>query len=149
MPRTILISAPGFFMLVSLILDFESRLAQRAVVAVYAINLLLTGTVRQKEDWRSVNDLLASNVQSGDVILLCPGWKVFAFRHALAEQLQAPLLIEMNGRPMQIEKAAGHEPHWVNSYFVALTQRKGSSEGRHALANAGRTWRVSSRCEVN
>jgi hypothetical protein len=146
MPRTMLFSAPGFFILVSLILSFEGKLAQRAVLAAYALNLLLTGTVREKEDWRSANELLASNVKNGDVILLCPGWKAFAFRHAMDRPLDVPLLLEINGQSIQVEQRLGRDPHWVSAYYVALTKRQGFQEGQRSLTGAKRTWRVSSGC---
>jgi len=146
MPRTILIAAPGFFILLSLILSLESQIVRRLVLAVYALNLLVTGTVREKENWKSVSQVLASKVRKGDVILLCPGWKAYAMRHAMDQKLNAPLLLELNGRIMLIESPMGHDPNWVHSYFVAMTQRRGFDEGRRAIASAKRTWRVTSGC---
>ena len=47
------------------------------MVALYALSLLVTGTTRQKEDWRIVAEHVAN-----DAVLMCEPWQVAAMRHA-------------------------------------------------------------------
>jgi hypothetical protein len=146
LPRTILIGVPGFVMALSLLLKFEHRLAMPTAVAVYALNLAFTGTVRPKEDWRSVADTLSANVRTGDVVVLCPAWKASAFRHAMRKPVDAPLLLRWDDGVMQIEPRLGADPNWAESYFDTLSHRRGFAEGQESLAGAKRIWRVTSDC---
>ena len=146
LPRTILICVPGFILALSLLLKFEHRLFRFVVIGLFAISLTLTGTVRPKEDWRPVAQLLVSSVRSGDVVMLCPGWKVMAFRHAMRAAVDAPLVIMRNSGPMLIEPKLGSDPQWARSYFEALRSGGGVTEARAALQNANRIWRIDSGC---
>ena len=146
LPRTILIGVPGFILALSLLLKFEHRLLRFVVIGLFAISLALTGTVRPKEDWRPVTQLLASSVRRGDVVMLCPGWKVMAFRHAMRAAVDAPLVIMRNSGPMLIEPKLGSDPQWARSYFEALRSGGGVTEAQVALQNANRIWRIDSGC---
>ena len=146
LPRTILIGVPGFILAVSLLLKFEHRIAAPLVVGLFAISLALTGTVRPKEDWRSVAHLLAANVRSGDIVILCPSWKAMAFRHAFRAPVDAPLLIVREQGTMLIEQKLGSNRHWARAYFEALQGDRGVAEARIALRKPNRIWRINSGC---
>lgn len=146
LPRTILIGAPGFILAVSLLLKFEHRLAASCVVGLFAANLALIGTVRPKEDWRSVARSLESNVRGGDVIILCPSWKVMAFRHAIRTEVDAPLVLQRDNGMMLIESRLGSRRDWAKGYFEALRKPDGVAGAQIALGNANRIWRIDSDC---
>jgi mannosyltransferase len=148
MPRTLLIAVPGFFAAVALILSFEKRIATLAAVGLYIVSLLLTGTVRTKEDWRTAAFQLSQNVRPGDVILLCPGWKAPAFRHAFKGEVGAPLLVTWGNRPMLLEPQLGANDDWIDSYFEGFNVRRRLGEGSRILGKASRVWHVNSECRA-
>jgi hypothetical protein len=150
MPRTVLIAIPAFA--VALSLSFKARpWALGAIVAAYVLNLIFTGTVRQKTDWASAEAML-KNARPGDVIILCPGWEAAAFRHAVHSTIPAPLLLEWENGFMMVEPVLGSNRDWARSYFVNLSappedRRRAFEIGEKALASAGRVWRVEHRPE--
>lgn len=146
LPRTILIGIPGFILAISLLLKFEHRNAGPLVVALFAISLALTGTSRPKEDWRSVTRFLATNVRSGDVVILCPSWEVMAFRHAMRIAIDAPLLAVRPRETILIEQRFGHDRHWARAYREALRDDQGSAKALAALRAPSKFWRVTSGC---
>ena len=146
MPRTILIGVPGFILAVALLLKFEHRAVRLLVVALFAISLALTGTARQKEDWRPVARMLEANVRSGDVVVLCPLWKVAAFRHAIRTGVDAPFLIVHESGTMLIERKLGSNRRWARDYYEALKVGRGVGEAQVALQNSNRIWRINSGC---
>lgn len=101
MTRTILIGIPGAILAIALLLKFEQRIARFFVVALYALSLLVTGTTRQKEDWRIVAEYVAN-----DAVLMCEPWQVAAMRHAASGRNRLFLnrddgLAEVVGSPWQ------------------------------------------------
>ena len=147
MPRTILIGVPGFILAVALLLKFEHRAVRLLVIALFAISLALTGTVRQKEDWRPVARMLEANVRSGDVVVLCPLWKVVALRHAIRTSVDAPLLVVGKQGTFLIEQKLGSSRLWARDYFQLLQGDRGSSKAQIALRNPNRIWRINSDCQ--
>lgn len=89
MTRTILIAVPAFALAIALLLKFDHRAARFGVVAAYAVSLLVTGTSRQKEDWRGVAARIGS-----EPILLCEPGQVVAMRHAAGDRNRLFLLRE-------------------------------------------------------
>ena len=146
LPRTILIGIPGFILAVSLLLKFEHRHVRLLVVIQFALSLAMTGTVRPKEDWRPVATLLESNVRSGDVVILCPSWKVMAFRHAMRTKVDAPLLIARERGTVLIEQQLGSDRRWARAYADALRSDRGVAQAQIAVSNASRIWRIDSGC---
>ena len=147
MPRTILIGVPGFVLAVALLLKFEHRYARFVVVGLFATSLALTGTVRPKEDWRSVIPLLEPNVRSGDVVVLCPLWKVMAFRHAVRTNVDVPLVVVSKQGPLLLEQKLGSSQIWARDYFQTLQGDRDPTDARVALRNAKRIWRINSDCQ--
>lgn len=112
MTRTILIGVPGFMMALALVLKFELRVARFVIAALYAISLLVTGTTRQKEDWRQVADRVGR-----DAVLMCEPWQVAAMRHAASGDNRIFLkrddgLAEIGGEP------------WQRAYFEIMSDRQ-------------------------
>ena len=146
LPRTILVSVPGFALMLALFLKFENRIITFFVCGLFVMSLAFTGTVRPKENWRMVASYLESNVRSGDVVLLCPAWKAMAFRHAFRTGVDAPLLLIGDGGTWLIEPKLGSSPNWPKEYFELLRQARGGAEAQIAMQNANRIWRISSNC---
>ena len=101
MTRTILIGMPGAILVIALLLKFEQRIVRFFVVALYALSLLVTGTTRQKEEWRSLADRVGN-----DAVLMCEPWQVAAMQHVASGRNRLFLnredgLAEMGGRPWQ------------------------------------------------
>jgi uncharacterized membrane protein len=117
MPRTILLGIAGFILLLALVVHLERKpwLAP-ALVVLFASSLMLTGPVRQKEDWAAVAASLRTNVRVHDVILACPDWKYPALRHAITTSLQAPALAMFGARMVLMEAAIGRSNAWMQDY---------------------------------
>ncbi len=118
MPRTILLGIAGFILLLALVVHLERKpwLAP-ALVLLFAVSLILTGPVRQKEDWNAVAAALKSDVRPGDAILACPDWKYPALRHAISASLDAPALTMFGDRVVLIERSIGARDAWMQDYF--------------------------------
>jgi hypothetical protein len=112
MTRTILIAVPGFILGFALLMKFEQRIARFIVVACYGVSLIVTGTTRQKEDWRGVAERAGS-----DAILLCEPGQVVAMRHASGGRnrlflLRDDGLAEVGGDP------------WQRSLFAIVSEKR-------------------------
>lgn len=117
MPRTMLIGIPGLLLLAALMHQLGDRWLAWLLGAGSAIALILTGTVREKEDWRSVAAALQKSWLPGDAILFCAAWKWPAFRHAQTSLLGGPILIPTGrGELFQIEPLAGGASDWALRY---------------------------------
>ena len=134
MTRTILIGVPGALLAMALLLKFEPRIARFALVALYAVSLLVTGTTRQKEDWRAVADRVGD-----DSILMCQPGEVAAMRHAIRGGNRIFLnrldgTAEMSGEP------------WQRAYFQIMTDRRRMDQavrlGKDAYPNLEPVWPV-------
>jgi mannosyltransferase len=163
MPRTILFAIPGMVLLiVAAVSAFQSdraRLAASAVaVSAFLLPALLHGTMREKEDWRGANAALAGQVRAGDLIIICPGWKYPAFRHAATRPLPAAALIPLEPEPILEEQPFGSDAQWAQTYFAALTEPLmrswigGSAQphrhGRMTLERGASIWLVGSECSA-
>ncbi len=144
MSRTVLLAIPAFAVALSLCFKGQPW-TMFAIVAAYAVNLMATGTVRQKTDWTSSAASL-KNVKPGDVVVLCPAWEAAAFRHAVHSSIRAPLLLEWGNGHMLIEPVLGSDRDWVRSYYRKLSasdaRRQAIEIGGNLLASANRVWRV-------
>lgn len=109
MPRTILIALPGILLALALLLSFEQRLIKIVAVGICAASLLVTGTMRPREDWRT----MAARV-GDDMVLMCQGWQGAAMRHALGPNSRV-LLLDGDGLLLIEEKP------WEVAYFNVLT----------------------------
>ena len=134
MTRTILAAVPGFMAAFALLLKFEHRLARWGVAGLYAASLLVTGTTRDKDDWREI----AQRVK-GDAILMCQPWQATAMRHALpADNLMFLRydngLVQVAGKP------------WQRAYFRTLLTKELMPEALDRAAGAsmalGPVWPV-------
>lgn len=117
MTRTILIGVPGAILALALLLKFEQRIARFLVVALYAASLLVTGTTRNKEDWREV-----AGTVGNDAVLLCEPWQVAAMRHVTSGNNRIFLkrddgLAEIGGTP------------WQRAYFETMSNRERMADG--------------------
>jgi len=124
MTRTIQVAIPGFMLALALLLKFEPRLARFGVVALYAGSLIVTGTTRQKDDWRLIADRVGNQP-----VLMCQLWQAAAMRHALPRDNRMLLrtdrgLIEVWGSP------------WQRSYFEILSSKKRVAEAKRRGAAA-------------
>ena len=146
LPRTILFSAPGFFMALCCVLRHDHRHTLWVVVGVYAFNLILTGTTRPKENWQVVARHLEANIGRGDVVILCPSWKVMAFRHAMRKGVDAPLLIVRENGTMLIEQKLGSNRRWARAYSESLRSDRGMADAQIALQHPKKIWRINSGC---
>ena len=134
MTRTILIAVPGFLLALALLLKFEDRLVRVAVVGAYAASLLVTGTMRPREDWRAI----AQRV-SGGTVLVCQLWQAPAMRHALPDDAKMVVrdgryLLEIEGRP------------WSVAYYRVLTddteRARAVQAGQHLNLGLYPVWAV-------
>ena len=141
MPRTILIGVPAFLVALSVLMSFERHSALLVVLALYAIALTATGTVRDKYGWRRVAASLEENVQPGDVILVCPAWEAPALRAALTKPLPAPMFGRSHEKLILIEPKVGSDPMWANTYRRILADGKA-----FPAVPASRVWTVVSEC---
>jgi hypothetical protein len=118
MPRTILLGIAGFILLLALVVHLERKpwLAP-ALVLLFASSLILTGPVRQKEDWSAVAASLKTNVRVREVIVACPDWKYPALRHAITASLPAPALTMFGDRMVLMEATIGRNNSWMRDYF--------------------------------
>jgi hypothetical protein len=107
MTRTILIAVPGFLLALALLLRFEHRLVRVGVVGIYAAGLLVTGTMRPREDWRAIAQRVG-----GDTVLMCQLWRAPAMKHALPDAR----VLARNGRGLL---AIEGDP-WPVAYFRVL-----------------------------
>ncbi len=123
MPRTILLGIAGFILLLALVVHLERKpwLAP-ALGLLFALSLILTGPVRQKEDWNGVAAALKGDVRVGDAILACPDWKYPALRHAITAPLKAPALTMFGDRMVLVEATIGHSDTWKQDYFRTLLE---------------------------
>ena len=96
--------------------------ASAVAVAAFLLPALVHGTMREKEDWRGAYAVLAGQVRAGDLIVICPGWKYPAFRHAAARPLPAALLIPLEPEPILEEQPFGADAQWAQTYFASLTE---------------------------
>lgn len=161
MPRTILFAIPGMILLIVAALggirsERARLLASIVVLAAFLFTIFLDGTMREKEDWRGANAALAGRVRPGDLIVVCPGWKYPALRHAAARPLAAPAMIPLEPEPIVEEQAFGSDPQWERTYFQSVTEPVmrswigGSAQphprGHLNLASGASLWLVGSEC---
>lgn len=123
MPRTILITIPGFILLLALLVHLEHKpWLGPACVLLFALSLCLTGPVRNKEDWRAVAAALTSDIRAGDVVLVCPEWKYPALRHAINARLIAPGITIFGDRMVVIDRSIGGDRDWMRRYFRTMLE---------------------------
>jgi hypothetical protein len=118
MPRTILIGIPGFILLLVLVAHLERKpWLPPALMLLFGLSLILTGPVREKEDWRSVAGALQRSVRLGDVVIVCPEWKYPALRHAIARLRDVPAVTTFGERMVLMEAPVGGNRAWAQNYF--------------------------------
>jgi mannosyltransferase len=123
MPRTILIGIPGFILLLVLVVHLERKpWPALALMLLFGLSLILTGPVREKEDWRSVAGALQRNVRPGDVVVVCPEWKYPALRHALTPLLDVPAVTTSGEGMVLTEAPVGSNRAWAQNYFRASVE---------------------------
>ena len=122
--RGMLYAVPGMILLITgLCLVLEQRaaiVASGAVLALFGLSTLLTGTIRDREDWRGAYAFLAGVVAPGDVIALCPAFNYPALRYHATALLGAPVITLVDGRLVEVEQALGGNRAWDQTYFEAL-----------------------------
>ena len=149
MPRTVLVAIPAWLVAVSLLIGMERKIVGSCVVGLFALALAVTGTARDKPDWRLVASQLSSRVKTGDSILLCPGWQAPAFRHALASRVDVPLYSWRNGKWYLLEQSLGRDKNWEALYFSRSDISEDMPLSRDELGSTGRRWWVSIDCPEN
>jgi hypothetical protein len=156
MPRTILLGIAGFILLLALVVHLERKpwLAP-ALVLLFAASLILTGAVRQKEDWNAVSSALRSDVRPGEAIIACPDWKYPALRHAITTSLDAPVVTLLGDRMVWIERSTGRGDGWMEDYFrtflepplrLLMKQPAALSTRPAIMPPFNRAWLVESEC---
>ena len=132
--RCMLYAVPGMILMVTglcLALDRRAaRWAGAAAVSVYAASLLLTGTIRDREDWRSAYDYLATVAAPGDIVATC----IYSpLRYAATASLPLTVVTMTGGQLVEIERELGGDPNWDQTYFRKLIfpQMTARIEGRN------------------
>jgi hypothetical protein len=162
--RVMLYTVPGMILLITgICLALDRRAAVRvgvAAISLYGVSLLLTGTIREREDWRGTYEYLAKTVAPGDLVAVCRPFIYPALRYPATAPLLVPLVTEMEGRLAEIAPNFGSDPDWDRIYFrkFVLPQTTARIEGRHlstadlgpsqtiTLAPGRSIWRVDSHC---
>ena len=158
MPRTILLGVAGFILLLALVVHLERKpwLAP-ALVLLFGGSLILTGPVRQKENWTGTAAALRGNVRSGEAILVCPDWKYPALRHAFAAPLVAPVVTMLGDRMVLMDRPGDRGDGWMTDYFRAffepplrslMKQPTGVSTRLAVMAPFDRAWLVDGNCSA-
>ena len=159
MPRTILIGAAGFILLICLVQRFEKgMIVSAAAVLVFALALISSGTVRAKEDWHGATANLAQSVRPGDIILHCASWKYPAFRHAVRPIEDVPNIVLLDWRMIRFDDSGQSNSEWERTYFRStleppmryLMGQEARLPIRHESMGAfRRAWVVDSECDAN
>ncbi|MBA3666323.1 MAG: glycosyltransferase family 39 protein [Sphingomonas sp.] len=154
MPRAILLAVPGFILLLALWAEVERKpwLAP-LLVCVYAGSLLITGTIRPREPWRSVARLLSGPAGRGEAIMICPQWRGPSLRHALGASVKPSLYFMFDQRVMIMSPSMSGRD-WEQNYLRAIIrpivdQGSGSSSaalGSRVVATPAVFWIVESEC---
>jgi len=135
MTRTILLAIPGLLLAISLLMRFEPRFVRFALVGALAASLLVSGTMREREDWREI----AGRVRGG-AVLVCELWQAPAMLSAL--ERKAAIVPAGDGLML----VAGSP--WAVAYFRAVTnpqaQRRALMAGRRIGPDAFPVWAVPS-----
>lgn len=158
MPRTILLGIAGFILLLALVVHLERKpwLAP-ALALLFAGSLILTGPVRDKEDWHAVASALNDNARPGDAIVVCPDWKYPALRHAVAAPLDASMVTLFGNRLVLTDRSIGRGEAWTGTYFRTfleppmrlLLRQPAALPTRPAVMPAfHRAWLVESECSA-
>lgn len=148
MPRTILISIPGFLLLLGLLLErARGSMIVIPLVIMYGAGLLTGGTTRQKENWSLVSRTLASGVERGDAVIICPAWKYPAFRHSQSTTLDVPVLMSSAGEIVLLERRLGSSPSYIRDYF-RLHYDQSLMKTQNSLSRISRAWVVTSECHA-
>lgn len=156
MPRTILLGVAGFILLLALVVHLERKpWLSPALVLLFAVSLILTGPVRQKEDWNAVASVLKSNLRPGDAIVACPDWKYPALRFAIAASLDAQVVTLFGDRMVLTERSIGRGDAWTRNYFrtfleppmrLLMKQPTALPTRPAAMPAFRRAWLVESEC---
>jgi mannosyltransferase len=156
MPRTILITVPGFILLLALVAHLDGKpWLTTALVLLFALSLILTGPVRQKEDWGALAAALKRDVQSGDVIVACPEWKYPALRHALPPPLAVPVVTTLGKDMVIMDRSVDRDQAWIQRYFSIFLEphmrrlmKQPATLPAHPSATPSfrRAWLVESEC---
>lgn len=162
--RGMLYSVPGMILLITgLCLSLERRTAMAAggvAIALFALSILLSGTIRAREDWRGAYAFLAGAAAAGDIIALCPEYNYPALRYHAAASIGVPVIAMVDGRLAEIEQSLGGDRKWDQTYFRAvivpqmsarlagtspsLDQR--GADKQIALAPGRSIWRIDGHC---
>jgi uncharacterized membrane protein len=156
MPRTILITIPGFILLVVLLVHLERKPWFALVpLLLFGLSLLVTGPVRQKENWRAVAAALRKDVRPGDAIIACPEWKYPALRHAITPPLNAPIVTTLGYQMLLMDTSVGHDQAWTQRFFsifveppmrLRMHQRATVPVRAKVMSPFRRAWFVESEC---
>jgi mannosyltransferase len=157
--RVILFSVPGMILLITAAcLAFGERkaaMAAMAVVLLYGVSALISGSVREKEDWRGAYHYLAGSASPVDVIAICPLYNYPALRyHADAPVGSAVVAVAGNGSLVEIEHGLGTNPGWDKTYFDLVqaprfSRQPGAMQGIRSTVNVwpGQSiWRIEGHC---
>jgi hypothetical protein len=160
----ILYAIPGIVLLIAgICLALDQRAAAWAgcaVVLLYGLSLLATGTIRERENWRAAYQYLAGAVAAGDVVAICPFHDFSALRYHATGPANVPVVTRVDGRTIEIEAKLGTDPRWDRVLFRAALYPHMTawwSGGRAATPPAGAAstldlkpgqsvWRVDGHC---
>lgn len=162
--RGMLYSVPGMILLITgLCLALGQRTAIVAggvAFVLFALSILLSGTIREREDWRGAYAFLSGVVAPGDLIALCPVYNYPALRYPATASIGAPVITMVDGRLAEIEQSLGADRRWDQTYFRAVTVPQMTARLAHkspstdqdaavkaiALAAGLSIWRIDGHC---
>ena len=109
-------------LITGLCLALEQRvaiLASGATLALFGLSTLLTGTIREREDWRGAYAFLADAAAPGDVLVVCPAYNYPALRYHAVASIGAPVITLIGDRLVEVEELLGGNRAWDQAYFQA------------------------------
>ena len=93
-----------------------------SVLAVYALSLMLFGTMREREDLRPAAQYLATAMSTGDALIICPNYLYPALRYHIGADTKphsatGPVMTAWPDRFKLIESGLGADTQWDEAYF--------------------------------
>lgn len=117
MPRTILLSVPGFALFAAVTIrsfdGWKFAAAATSIIAAATGSTLLAGTVRHKEEWAAATAFVRA--QRPSIQIFCPQWKAPAMMAALGKS--NALSITGEGGAMVLLRPRSPEETWDRTYF--------------------------------
>lgn len=123
--RTILIAVPGYLLLVTLLIDLDRAVNRRRMTAGLILLLQLgvvavSGTVRPKEPWVEVQQVLKARAGPSDLVIICPLWKYPAMRDAMTDSVPQQVLGTRGDEIYLVQADSGSRSAWPRFHYDTL-----------------------------